>query len=100
MLNTVSLGSLRPVKTQEAAQGLSKQQLKAVMTKGLMTHTGKLPRPLARELARLTYRLGMASPATPQSSLQRLNTDLGRLAEKIMALPNYHQLFQQDVTNE
>lgn len=87
----VSLGSLRHLLPEMT--GKAKPERKRLIEEALRAQTGKLPRHLSRQLARLTRKLGTMGPDTPPGALEKLNRDLGRLADTIEALPNKEALF-------
>lgn len=72
---------------------MGKPERKRLIEQALRAQTGRLPRHLSRELARLTRKLGLMTPSTDPSVLKKLDRDLSRLADALQALPNKEALF-------
>lgn len=88
----VSFGSLRQV-LETLPSDLTLAQKSHMVLLMLRSQMSGLPRPLARRMALLTRKLGMATPQSSPKYLQNLRRDLKALDKDIRALPHYDTLF-------
>lgn len=88
----VSFGSLRQV-LASMPNDLTTAQKSHIVLLMLRSQMSGLPRPLARRMALLTRKLGMATPQSSPKYLKNLRRDLTSLDSDIRALPHYDTLF-------
>ena len=92
MSNSVKFGSLRPLLDSLPAT-MSQPEKQHQILVFLRSQMHGLPRPLARRMALLTKKLGMATEQTPKAYLDKLNRELKQLDKEIRQLPQFQSLF-------